>query len=298
MSYTLTLVAGSTAAPLRTSDIEPIRQALRAAGASVSEPDWLAPDHACDLGFEGLEIPAAKQTLAPLLSELTADHAFQKREGRRKALLVADMESTIIAQEMIDELAVILGIGPEIAEITKRAMAGELAFEESLRSRVALIKNLPATHLDDLSKLMTLNPGARTLVQTMRAHGAYTALVSGGFTFFTAQIREVCGFHEDRANSLIIEDGRLTGGVTEPILGREAKQKALEELAGRQGLDNDAVCAVGDGANDLAMLAVAGLGAAYHGKAVVREAAAFQIDHGDLTALLYFQGYRQEEFVN
>lgn len=298
MSYILTLVAGSEAAPLNTSDIEALRQALSAAGASVAETDWLAPDHACDLGFEDLDIPAARQALAPLLSGLTADHAFQRPEGRRKALLVADMESTIIAQEMIDELAVILGIGPEIAKITERAMAGELAFEESLRSRVALLKDLPATHLHDLSKLMTLNPGARTLVQTMRAHGAHTALVSGGFTFFTAQIREVCGFHEDRANSLIVKDGRLTGAVTEPILGREAKQEALEELARQQGLDNEAVCAVGDGANDLAMLAIAGLGAAYHGKAVVREATAFQIDHGDLTALLYFQGYRLEEFTN
>ncbi len=298
MSYILTLVAGTNAPPLRTSDIEPIRQALSAAGASVAEPDWLAPAHACDLSFDGLEMPTARQVLRTLITELSVDHALQKREGRQKALLIADMESTIIAQEMIDELAVILGIGPQIAEITKRAMAGELAFEDSLRSRVALLKDLPATHLDDLSKLMTLNPGARTLVQTMRAHGAYTALVSGGFTFFTAQIREVCGFHEDRANSLIIENGRLTGRVNEPILGREAKQEALEDLAGQRGLDTEAACAVGDGANDLAMLGVAGLGTAYHGKAVVREASAFQIDHGDLTALLYFQGYRREEFVN
>lgn len=298
MSYILTLVAGSKATPLRSSDIEALRQALSVAGASVTEPDWLAPGHACDLGFEGIEIPEARQCLGRILTGLKADHAFQKPEGRRKGLLIADMESTIIAQEMIDELAVILGIGPQIAEITKRAMAGELAFEESLRNRVALLKDLPATHLDDLSKLMTLNPGARTLVQTMRAQGAYTALVSGGFTFFTAQIREVCGFHEDRANSLIIENGRLTGTVLEPILGREAKREALQDLAGQKGLAPDAVCAVGDGANDLAMLAVAGLGAAYHGKAVVREAAAFQIDHGDLTALLYFQGYRQEELVN
>ncbi len=298
MSYILTLVAGSKATQLRSSDIEPLRKALSAAGASVKEPDWLAPDHACDLSFEGIEISEARQCLEPLLTGIKADHAFQRPEGRRKGLLIADMESTIIAQEMIDELAVILGIGPQIAEITKRAMAGELAFEESLRNRVALLKDLPATHLDDLSKLMTLNPGARTLVQTMRTQGAYTALVSGGFTFFTAQIREACGFHEDRANSLVIENGRLTGEVVEPILGREAKREALEDLAGQRSLAPDAVCAVGDGANDLAMLAVAGLGAAYHGKALVREAAAFQIDHSDLTALLYFQGYRQEEFVN
>ncbi|WP_282607373.1 phosphoserine phosphatase SerB [Pelagibius sp. Alg239-R121] len=296
MSNVLTLVAGSDAAPLLTSSLEPLRQMLSAAGASVHDADWLAPGVACDLAFEGIDIPHARETTAGILSELSADHAFQKADGRRKSLLVADMESTIIAQEMIDELAVILGIGSKIAEITTRAMAGELAFEDSLRSRVALLKDLPETQLQEVSKLMTLNPGARTLVQTMRTHGAYTALVSGGFTFFTAQIRDACGFHEDRANSLLIEEGRLTGAVAEPILGREAKQASLEEIAGQRGLNNSAVCAVGDGANDLAMLSVAGLGAAYHGKAVVREAAEFQIDHGDLSTLLYFQGYRPEEF--
>ena len=295
MSNVLTLVAGSDAAPIETATLESLQQTLSASGAQVGEVDWLAPRAACDLGFEGLTIAQARLSCGPILSGLKADHAFQPSVGRRKALLVADMESTMIAQEMIDELAVILGIGPKIAEITTRAMAGELAFEDSLRHRVALLKDLPEARLEEVSGLMTLNPGARTLVQTMRAQGAYTALVSGGFTFFTAQIRERCGFHEDRANSLIIEDGRLTGDVTEPILGREAKQEALEELAGQRGLENSAVCAVGDGANDLAMLAAAGLGAAYHGKAVVREAAAFHIDHGDLTALLYFQGYRRDE---
>ncbi len=296
MFNVLTLVAGSDTAPFETSTVETLQQALTAAGAAVAAPDWLAKGHACDLAFDNLEIEAARQTVGPHLSGLAIDHALQKAEGRRKALLVADMESTIIAQEMIDELAEVLGIGPKIAEITKRAMAGELAFEDSLRSRVALLKDVPEAHLHGLSKLMTLNPGARELVQTMRAHSAHTALVSGGFTFFTSQIRDLCGFHEDRANELVIEDGRLTGRVTEPILGREAKQEALEDLARQQGIDSQAVCAVGDGANDLAMLTVAGLGAAYHGKAVVREAAAFQIDHGDLSALLYFQGYRREEF--
>lgn len=296
MSYILTLVAGSDTAPLEIPAVEILRQALTGAGATVGAPDWLAAGQACDLAFEGIEIPAARQTLSPHLSALQIDHALQAEAGRRKKLLVADMESTIIAQEMIDELAARLGIGPKIAEITKRAMAGELAFEESLRNRVALLKGVPAAHLDELSRIMTLNPGARTLVQTMRAHGAYTALVSGGFTFFTSQIRELCGFHEDRANSLLIDDGRLTGAVAEPILGRQAKREALEELASQRGLDPQAVCAVGDGANDLAMLGIAGLGAAYHGKAVVRDAARFQIDYGDLTTLLYYQGYRREDF--
>lgn len=296
MSNVLTLVAASGATDLAPNAVEDLRQALKAAGAEVAAPDWLAPGTACDLTFDGLNIPEARQAASILLSERAGDHAFQPSEGRRKALLLADMESTIIAQEMLDELAVILGIGPKIADITARAMAGELAFEDSLRHRVALLKDLPESRLQEVSSLMTLNPGARTLVQTMRAHGAYTALVSGGFTFFTGQIRERCGFHEDRANSLIIEDGHLTGTVAEPILGREAKQEALEELAGQKGLSAAAVCAVGDGANDLAMLSAAGLGVAYHGKAVVRAAADFQIDHGDLTTLLYFQGYRQEEF--
>ncbi len=296
MSNVLTLVAASGATDLALNEVEKLRQTLDAAGAEVSAPDWLAPGLACDLKFEGLTAAEARQAAGSLLSDLAADHAIQPTEGRRKALLLADMESTIIAQEMLDELAVILGIGPKIADITARAMAGELAFEDSLRHRVALLKDLPESRLQEVSGLMTLNPGARTLVQTMRAHGAYTALVSGGFTFFTGQIRERCGFHEDRANSLIIQDGHLTGAVTEPILGREAKQEALEELAGQRGIAAAAVCAVGDGANDLAMLSAAGLGVAYHGKAVVREAAGFQIDHGDLTALLYFQGYRQDEF--
>lgn len=296
MSNVLTLVAASGATDLALNEVEKLRQTLDAAGGEVAAPDWLAPGLACDLKFEGLTTAEARQAAASLLSELAADHAIQPMEGRRKALLLADMESTIIAQEMLDELAVILGIGPKIADITARAMAGELAFEDSLRHRVALLKDLPESRLQEVSSLMTLNPGARTLVQTMRAHGAYTALVSGGFTFFTGQIRERCGFHEDRANSLIIKDGHLTGAVAEPILGREAKQEALEELAGQRGIAAAAVCAVGDGANDLAMLSAAGLGVAYHGKAVVREAAGFQIDHGDLTALLYFQGYRQDEF--
>lgn len=296
MSNVLTLVAASGATDLALNEVEKLRQTLDAAGAQVAAPDWLAPGLACDLKFEGLTTAEARQAAGTLLAELGADHAIQATEGRRKALLLADMESTIIAQEMLDELAVILGIGPKIADITARAMAGELAFEDSLRHRVALLKDLAENRLQEVSGLMTLNPGARTLVQTMRAHGAYTALVSGGFTFFTGQIRERCGFHEDRANSLIIEDGHLTGTVAEPILGREAKQQALEELASRKGLSAAAVCAVGDGANDLAMLSTAGLGVAYHGKAVVRQAADFQIDHGDLTALLYYQGYRRDEF--
>lgn len=296
MCYVMTLVAGSEAAPLETRDLEKLRQAMCAAGASVGPADWLAPGRACDLPFNGITVQAARDATDGILEGLIADCAFQLARGRRKALLVADMESTMIAQEMIDELALLLGIGPQIAEITTRAMAGELAFEDSLRSRVALLKDLPATRLDEVSKKMTLNPGARTLVQTMKAHGAYTALVSGGFTFFTSQIREACGFHEDRANSLIIENGHLTGAVVEPILGREAKRQVLDELATQRGLGNDAVCAVGDGANDLAMLSAAGLGAAYHGKAVVRDATDFHIDHGDLTALLYFQGYRRGAF--
>ncbi len=295
MSKVLTLVAGSDATPLARQQIDAFQQALDAAGAKVGAPDWLAPGIACDLTFDGLSIDEARKASIPLLSQTAADHAFQPAEGRRKSLLLADMESTIIAQEMLDELAIVLGIGPQIAAITARAMAGELAFEDSLRHRVALLKNLPESRLQEVSGLMTLNPGARTLVQTMRQHGAYTALVSGGFTFFTGQIRERCGFHEDRANSLIIENGNLTGAVAEPILGREAKQEALEELAGQQSINSDAVCAVGDGANDLAMLSAAGLGVAYQGKPVVREAAEFCIDHGDLTALLYFQGYRRDE---
>lgn len=218
--------------------------------------------------------------------------------ARRKKLLVADMDSTIIGQECIDELADYAGIKPQVAAITERAMRGELPFEASLRERVALLKGVPATAIDEiLAQRITVNPGAETLVRTMRANGAHTALVSGGFTLFTGPVAKRVGFDEHFSNVLVIENGLLAGRAEEPIRGRAAKLEALLAVRDRLGLDMAETLAVGDGANDLAMIEEAGLGVAYRAKPAVAAAADAHIDHGDLTALLYLQGYRREEFA-
>lgn len=219
-------------------------------------------------------------------------------ENRRKKLLIADMDSTIIPVECIDEVADFAGVREQVVAITEPAMRGEISFEEALRARVALMKGLPAAQLEDVyTQRVSLNPGARTLVRTMAAHGAYTALVSGGFTYFTERVAAAAGFHENRANTLLIEDGTLTGKAAEPILGRQAKIDALRELSEARGLSADDALCVGDGANDLGMIEAAGLGVAYHAKPIVADAAAVRIAHGDLTALLYVQGFSDTDFV-
>jgi phosphoserine phosphatase len=226
------------------------------------------------------------------------DIVVQPAAGRRKKLFLADMDSTMIGQECIDELAAFVGLKEHVAAITERAMRGEIAFEPALRERVALLKGLPVTVVDEvIAKHITLTPGGRTLVQTMRKHGGYTALVSGGFTLFTGRIAKMIGFDETRANTLTLDTGKLTGMVDEPIFGRETKRATLIELRDRLGLAKDDTMATGDGANDLDMIAEAGLGVAFHAKPKVAEAAAVRIDHNDLTALLYVQGYKADEFV-
>lgn len=231
----------------------------------------------------------------PVLDD--ADVIAQSTQGRRKKLLVADMESTIIEQEMLDELADMAGIGPRIADITRRAMNGELDFEGALRERVALLAGLPQAALDMAWGRVTLMPGAAELVATMRAHGAFCALVSGGFTTFTARVRAWLGFDLDQANRLEVREGRLTGQVAEPILGRAAKEEALRRLARERGLDLAETMAVGDGANDLAMLQAAGLGVAFRAKPTVNAQARHKIRHGGLRALLFAQGYRADEII-
>ena len=222
----------------------------------------------------------------------------QPQIDRRKKLFLADMDSTMIGQECIDELADFAGLKTHVAAITERAMRGEIAFEPALRERVALLKGLAVGVIDEvLKQRITLTPGGRELVATMRAHGAYTCLISGGFTLFTQAVAAMTGFQENRANELKVQDGKLTGEVAEPILGRAAKLATLIELREAFDLDNLDTLAVGDGANDLGMIEAAGLGVAYHAKPAVAAAAAARIDHGDLTALLYAQGYRREEFV-
>ncbi len=230
--------------------------------------------------------------------DLAADINLIPAKNRRKKLLIADMDSTIIEQECIDEIADFAGKRAEIAGITERAMRGELDFEAALKERVAMLKGLPETVLaETFEKQISLTPGARTLVQTMNAQGGVTALVSGGFTYFTRRVAEAAGFQINQANELLIEDGRLTGGVKKPILGRAAKQDALLRIAGEHDITLEETMAVGDGANDLAMLGRAGLGIAFHAKPADAEAADARIDHGDLTALLYLQGIPQSEFI-
>jgi phosphoserine phosphatase len=203
----------------------------------------------------------------------------------------------MIAQECIDELAILAGVGPEVSAITARAMQGELEFETSLRERLSLMAGVELELIADLVAATRYTPGGRTLVQTMKAHGSYTALVSGGFTPFTGRVAAVLGFDEHRANELMAEAGKLTGRCREPILGRDAKIGALKELTRRLDLQPEQTLAVGDGANDIDMLEAAGLGVAFHAKPVLRERAAIRIDHADLTALLYIQGYAKAEFV-
>jgi phosphoserine phosphatase len=226
------------------------------------------------------------------------DVVVQPAANRRKRLFLADMDSTMIGQECIDELAAFAGLKEHVAAITERAMRGEIAFEPALRERVALLKGLPVKVVDEvIDKHITLTPGARALVGTMRANGAFTCLVSGGFTLFTRRIAAMIGFDETHANSLVVDGDMLAGTVEEPIFGRDAKRATLLALRARLKLAKDDTLVTGDGANDLDMITEAGLGVAYHAKPKVAEAAAARIDHADLTALLYVQGYRRDEFV-
>ena len=276
--------------------------ALRRASAVLAragEPTLLGPD-AADIPFipvDGTDQRAAVEALRVAFGT-PFDIVLQPAANRRKKLFLADMDSTMIGQECIDELADFVDLKSHIAAITERAMRGEIAFEPALRERVALLKGLPTRTIDEvIAKRITLTPGARTLVATMRANGAYTCMVSGGFTLFTQPIAALIDFNESRANTLVLDGALLAGSVSEPIFGRARKRATLIELRTRLKLAKDATMAVGDGANDIDMIAEAGLGVAYHAKPKVVETAAARIDHADLTALLYVQGYRREEFV-
>lgn len=261
---------------------------------------WLADGIACDIALHGnQDITSAESALRSLIAEAPIDVVVQQTETRRKQFLIADMDSTMIGQECIDELADVVGLKDKVATITARAMNGEIAFEPALRERVALLKGLPITVVDDvIAKRITLTSGGRELIATMKAKGYHSALVSGGFTVFTSRIAAMLGFDENRANILIEKDGILTGEVAEPILGKQAKIDALEEIAAKLGITPDDVIAVGDGANDLGMLGIAGSGVALHAKPTVAAQAKMRIDHGDLSALLYIQGYRKSDFVS
>jgi phosphoserine phosphatase len=288
MSYILTLVAARP--PLDPACIDRIRTLV-----DGGRPIVLAPDEAVD-------IPVAArpdmQAIAAALEGAAVDAIATHSEGRRKRLLVADMDSTIVTTETLDELAAYAGLKEEIAAITRRSMNGEVDFADALRQRVAMLRGLSLDALEATWQQVTLTEGARELIATMRKHGAICALVSGGFTFFTSRVAEMAGFNAHFANTLLDDGAALTGAVTEPILDRDAKLHTLHQLAVRHGLMPEQTMAVGDGANDLAMLRAAGLGVAFHAKPIVAAEARARVDHGNLRALLFAQGYRAREIVS
>ncbi|MET3991269.1 MULTISPECIES: phosphoserine phosphatase SerB [Bradyrhizobium] len=299
MSLVATLICNPDNPALDSTIVDGARAVL----PQAQPAHWLFDGVAVDIPFGAQDNlqgdrHAIEQRLRELRGDLPIDIVVQPVGFRRKKLFLADMDSTMIGQECIDELADLVGMKAHVAAITERAMRGEIEFEPALRERVALLKDLPASVVDEvLAKRITLTPGGRELVATMRAHGAYTCLVSGGFTLFTRAVAAKIGFQENRANELVVRDGKFTGEVKEPILGRAAKLATLVDLMESFDLDDIDSVVVGDGANDLAMIQAAGLGVAYHAKPAVAAAAAARIDHGDLTALLYAQGYRRDEFV-
>jgi phosphoserine phosphatase len=295
MSFVVTLICNPANPALDTTVIDGTRALLPSPGPA----QWLFDEVAADIPFEtDGDIATIERRLREARGDLPIDIVVQPRAARRKKLFLADMDSTMIGQECVDELADFAGKRAEVAAITDRAMRGEIEFEPALIERVALLRGLPVEAVDRvLKERITLTPGGRELVATMRAHGAWTCLISGGFTLFTSAIASMIGFQENRANELIIEDGKLTGKVVEPVLGRARKLSTLVDLLESFDLDDIDTLAVGDGANDLDMLQHAGLGVAYHAKPAVATAAAARIDHGDLTALLYAQGFRREDFV-
>jgi phosphoserine phosphatase len=296
VAHVATLISAPDAAALDAAALSRAANALPHPGGPV----WLAPGIAADIPFARPDAPLADiaARLRTALVGLPVDVAVQPVADRRKKLFLADMDSTMIGQECIDELADFVGKKAHVSAITERAMRGEIAFEPALRERVALLKGLPADIATTvIRERIRLTPGGPELVRTMKANGAHTALVSGGFTAFTGPISHTIGFHEHRSNRLDVDGDRLAGTVAEPILGKEAKKASLIEWRERFGLSKTQTLAVGDGANDLDMLDEAGLGVAFRAKPKVAEAADVRVDHADLTALLYIQGYRRADFV-
>ena len=288
MKNILVLLGNPARPALDDGTIQAAVEVLRSTGAIVGVPDWLAPGIACDIPFDG----------APMEMGMTGiDAVTVAAANRRKKLLVADMESTMIENEMLDELADFLGLREKIAGITARAMNGEIDFAAALKARVELLKDLPVSTLDEAARRIAYMPGGATLVATMKRHGAYCALVSGGFTYFTRMVRDRLDFDFDAANTLTLAGAVLAGTVGLPILGKEAKLATLQRLCAERGLATGDAVTVGDGANDLPMLQAAGLGVAFHAKPIVAAQVPARIRNGDLTALLYLQGYRRSDFI-
>lgn len=288
-TFTCTLIAQP--GMLQPALVESLRNAWGGGAAQ-----WLAPDEAAEFSLSAM--PDNRWDVWTDVQELSVDLNIIPTQGRRKQMLLADMDSTMIQQECIDELAEVAGVGAKVREITARAMNGELDFEAALRERVALLAGLPVSVIDQvLSERITYMPGGAALLATMKQDGGYAALVSGGFTAFTAAVAAHLGFDENRANVLNSDGATLTGTVGQPILGKQAKVDALEEITNRLGLSEADVLAVGDGANDLGMLQRAGMGVALHAKPAVAAQCDVRINHGDLTALLYLQGYAKTDFA-
>jgi phosphoserine phosphatase len=297
-STVVTLIAPAAGPRLDDASVDDVRARLNAVGGEAGPPDWLAEGVACDLAVAGLAPDVAEAAAHAAVGGRPVDVAAQPVQGRRKRLLVADMDATIVTGETLDDLAAEAGLKDEIAAVTARAMNGDLDFEQAVRERVGRLKGLSTRALTRTWKATRLTPGAETLVATMHAHGAHAVLVSGGFTYFTKRVAEACGFDDHHGNRLETKDRALTGRVLDPILGADAKYETLVATAVRLRIPLRETLTVGDGANDARMIRAAGLGVAFHAKPVLREAARVRIDHADLTALLYIQGYRAETFVS
>jgi len=292
----VTLITSPERANITHRHVDQARTILSKAGCYSKAPFWLAEKISCDIEFDDTDTSRSHKFLQEEMKESEIDIVVQSRENRRKRLLLADMDSTIVVGETLDELAFFAGLKDQVATITERAMRGEIDFKNALRERVAMLRGLPTDALKKTLENTKLTKGASTLVKTMRANGAYTVLVSGGFSFFTGTIAKITGFNEDRSNKMIIEHGALTGEIAEPILDRDAKLETLKTISKEKEIPLIDTMAIGDGANDLPMIMNAGIGVAFHAKPIVEEKAPAAIRYGDLTALLYIQGYRLNEF--
>ena len=295
MQCVLTLIANPARPALDDSIVAAVRAALESAGAAVGATDPLAPGVACDLPFERLPKSEAETAARRVIGQAPVDMAAQEGAGRRKRLLACDMDSTLIENEIVDEIAAVAGLRDKIAPITARSVAGEIDFATSLAERVALFKGLPESRYLEAGQAIRLMPGARALIATMRAFGAHSLIISGGFRAFTAQVRDALGMDQDVANDVEVRDGVLTGRLLAPLVARETKAEILRAAAAARSIRPSETMAVGDGANDLAMIQAAAVGVAFHGTPRIRAGASVRIDHGDLTALLYLQGYRRSE---
>ena len=296
MKFVATLIANPEKANLHPEDVQQAQEILNRAGYNFRSVAWLKDYIACDIEFSGSNLSYGRTCLKNALDNLEIDIVVQPTKNRRKKILIADMDSTVVAGETLDELAETAGLKKQISIITERAMRGEVDFKDAIRERVALLKGVPAKAMEEALNKIKVTSGATTLVRTMRFNGAYTALVSGGFSYFTSAIAKSVGFQEQISNQIVIQNGILTGEVIEPILDSKAKLQALKTICNAKNIPLSESIATGDGANDIPMIMHSGLGVAFHAKPAVETNAEAIIRFGDLTSLLYLQGYKSIEF--